>query len=111
MAIETDALSECVVTVDIVARFVANILVFSPGLTEEVVFDEGMGRGEASSAQSYLYGSAIVGGLLEIVEIVVVYPGSLGHFTASGTLHRDHLSFCEFVLEGVVIYLVIIPGN
>ena len=50
----TDTLSECVVTVDIVARFVADILVFSPGLTEEVVFDECMGRGEASSAQSYL---------------------------------------------------------
>lgn len=102
------ALPEGVVPVNIIARFVADILVFAPGLAKEVVLDKRMRRGEAPAAQSDLDRTAVVGDRREIAEIVVVNPGALRHLARTRSLDGDHLTYRGFILESIVIYLIVI---
>src|SRR5262245_18434277 len=68
-----------------------------------------MGVGKASSAQADLQClAAVAADAREVLEQVVMHPGSLRHSTGARAVNREHLSRCALVLKCIVVDLAIV---
>src|SRR5215813_8491702 len=106
------AVPKGVVAIGVGARLVGDHLVFAIAVYEQVVFDQGMGVGKTSPAQSDLERlSAVTADAAEILEQVVMDPCPLRHPGAARSSNREHLTHSAYILEGVVINLAVIARD
>src|SRR5262245_59308987 len=103
------AVPKGVVSIGVGARLIGDHLVFAVAIYEQIVFDQGVGVGKTSAAQSDLERlSAVTADAAEILEQVVMDPCPLRHSSAARSANREHLTHGAFILEGVVIDISVI---